>query len=55
MVYSGLMNRPSKKDIKAALDKLKENNSGKSAPIENQVGKLTPNMSNRRPRKQQSG
>jgi hypothetical protein len=46
------MNRPSKKDIKAAVDKLKDKStSGSNAP-DVQLGKLTPKKTSQRIRKQ---
>lgn len=45
------MSRPSKKDIKAAIDKLKDKASGGKVP-EPQVGKLTPKKDTKRIRKQ---
>ncbi len=45
------MTRPSKKDIKAAVDKLKAKPEGGNAP-EQQVGKLTPKKDTKRIRKQ---
>lgn len=45
------MSRPSKKDIKAAIDKLKEKSAGGQAP-EPQVGKLSPKKDTKRIRKQ---
>lgn len=45
------MSRPSKKDIKAAVDKLKDKQSGGQAP-EPQVGKLSPKKDTKRIRKQ---
>jgi hypothetical protein len=44
--------RPSKKDIKAAVDKLKENPSGPSGTPETKVGKLASKKSSQRIRKQ---
>jgi hypothetical protein len=46
------MNRPSKKDIKAALEKLKETNSSGTVTPESQSGKLAPKKSSQRIRKQ---
>jgi hypothetical protein len=46
--------RPSKKEIKAAVDKLKDTSSGSSQPVEPNVAKLAPKMSSRRIRKQAS-
>jgi hypothetical protein len=45
------MERPSKKDIKAAIDKLKDKPSGQGAP-ELKAGKLTEKKSSKRIRKQ---
>jgi hypothetical protein len=45
------MNRPSKKDIKAAIDKLKDSPSS-SAPPEHKAGQLSPKKSSQRIRKQ---
>jgi hypothetical protein len=45
------MKRPSKKDIKAAVDKLKEKSSSASSP-DAQVGKLSSKKSSQRIRKQ---
>ena len=45
------MDRPSKKDIKAAIDKLKEKPNGKTDAPEPPVGKPTEKKSNMRPRK----
>ncbi len=45
------MNRPSKKDIKAAVDKLKDKSSGSSGP-EAKVGQLASKKSSQRIRKQ---
>lgn len=45
------MNRPSKKEIKAAVDKLKDKPEGANAP-EQQVGKLSPKKDTKRIRKQ---
>ncbi|HZH98004.1 MAG TPA: hypothetical protein VEX38_03460 [Fimbriimonadaceae bacterium] len=45
------MNRPSKKDIKAAVDKLKDAPS-QSAPPEHKKGELSPKKSSQRIRKQ---
>jgi hypothetical protein len=46
------MNRPSKKEIKAAVDKLKDKSSGSSSAPEKNVGKLTEKKSSQRIRKQ---
>ncbi|MCE9559778.1 MAG: hypothetical protein K8R88_12610 [Armatimonadetes bacterium] len=46
------MKKPSKKDIKAAIDKLKEKPSGSSGPIEPHIGKLSSEKSSKRIRKQ---
>lgn len=49
------MSRPSKKDIKAALDKLRgEAPSSNQAPVSDN-GKLTPKQSSQRIRKQNPG
>jgi len=45
------MKRPSKKDIKAAVDKLKDHSAG-TGPSEPVVGKLTDKKDSRRIRKQ---
>ena len=45
------MKRPSKKDIKAAVDKLKDNTVGGTVP-EQQIGKLPDKKSSQRIRKQ---
>jgi hypothetical protein len=45
------MKRPSKKDIKAAVDKLKDKSSG-ATPPEPQVGKLSSKQNSQRIRKQ---
>jgi len=46
------VNRPSKKEIKAAVDKLKDNSSGSSRPVEPSQTKLSPKMTSQRIRKQ---
>ena len=46
------MKRPSKKEIKAAIDKLKEKPSGTSQAPEPQIGKLSEKKSSKRIRKQ---
>ena len=46
------MKRPSKKDIKAAVDKLKDSSSGSSNPSEPKAGKLPAKKSSQRIRKQ---
>ena len=46
------MKRPSKKDIKAAVDKLKDQSSGSSNPSEPKVGKLASKKTSQRIRKQ---
>jgi hypothetical protein len=46
------MDRPSKADIKAALDKLKGNSSNPSDTVQPNVGKLAPKKSSQRIRKQ---
>lgn len=45
------MNRPTKKEIRAAVEKLKTKVSGEQ-PIEQNEGKLTPKKSSQRIRKQ---
>jgi hypothetical protein len=45
------MSRPTKKDIKAAVDKLKDKPAGSQAP-EQQIGKLSPKKDTKRIRKQ---
>jgi hypothetical protein len=46
------MKRPSKKDIKAAVDKLKDKSSGTSGPDNKEVGSLSSKKSSQRIRKQ---
>jgi hypothetical protein len=46
------MKRPSKKDIKAAVDKLKDKSSDTSGPDNQTVGSLSSKKSNQRIRKQ---
>jgi len=46
------MKRPSKKDIKAAVDKLKEKPNNSSGAYEQTPAKLTPKKSSQRIRKQ---
>lgn len=51
-MYPDLMKRPTKKDIKAAVDQLKQSSSGGSAPLEPRVGKLGEKKTSQRIRKQ---
>ncbi|MEQ1823077.1 MAG: hypothetical protein ABL949_11245 [Fimbriimonadaceae bacterium] len=46
------MNRPSKKEIKAAVDKLKENSNSATRLNEPAIGKLSEKKSSQRIRKQ---
>lgn len=46
------MNRPSKKDIKAAVEKLKDKSSGSAGAPETKVGKLASKKTSQRIRKQ---
>lgn len=46
------MNRPSKKDIKASIDKLKDKAPGNSGTQEQGTGKLTEKKTSQRIRKQ---
>lgn len=52
MEYASLVKRPSKKDIKAAVDKLKDKSSGPAKASEPVSGKLPAKKSSQRIRKQ---